>query len=140
MVLASADLSIVTAEKFANMADKVMEVAATAPSISAVDNTHTRCMDNMQSDIKQLRQEVSHLTELVSHSPDPEPTNAACPVHTVHQPPDAIQHQHRSHSAGTTKSLERLPKSARSHATGAHRPHVSGDKQCQPQLQSPPIL
>lgn len=66
MVLASANLSIVTAEKFSNMADEVMEVAATAPSISAVDNTHTRCMDNMQSDIKQLRQEVSHLTELVS--------------------------------------------------------------------------
>ena len=54
MVLASAD-SATELDKLADLADKVMEVAT--PTIAATS-------DN--SEVKQLRQEVAHLTELVA--------------------------------------------------------------------------
>lgn len=60
MVLASAD-STTTLDKLADMADKVMEVAAT-PSVSAV----TTPANAPDPEVKQLREEVSRLADLVA--------------------------------------------------------------------------
>ena len=60
MVLASADPST-TIDKLAEMADKVMEVAApTAPNVSAVSHVTAD-----HPELKQLREDVARLTELV---------------------------------------------------------------------------
>ena len=58
MVLASADTST-DISKLADMADKVMEVAA--PTVSAITNTRTDT-----ADVKQLREEVARLADLVA--------------------------------------------------------------------------
>ena len=58
MVLASADTST-DISKLADMADKVMEVAA--PTVSAITNTRTDT-----TDVKQLREEVARLADLVA--------------------------------------------------------------------------
>ena len=61
MVLASADSSM-DLDKLADMADKVMEVAA--PTVAAVSDTRSDCTDN--SEVKQLREEVARLADLVA--------------------------------------------------------------------------
>ncbi len=59
MVLASAD-STTTLDKLAEMADKVMEVVT--PVVAAVGHAHTES----SVEVKQLRKEVAHLTNLVT--------------------------------------------------------------------------
>ena len=61
MVLASADSSM-DLDKHANMAPKVTEVA-TLP-VTAVSNTRFDCTDN--SEVKQLREVVAHLADLIA--------------------------------------------------------------------------
>ena len=61
MVLASADSSM-DLDKLADMADKVMEVAA--PTVAAVSGAHSDYTDD--SEIKHLREEVARLADLVS--------------------------------------------------------------------------
>lgn len=61
IVLASAD-STTTLDKLADMADKVMEVAA-APNISAIGDTHPSHTD---PEVTKLREEVSRLADLVA--------------------------------------------------------------------------
>lgn len=62
MVLASAD-SKLTIEQLADMADKVLEVATPPSSIAAISRPQG---DDVQSDLKQLKQEVARLTNLVT--------------------------------------------------------------------------
>ena len=61
MVIASADTSM-NLDKLADMADKVMEVAA--PTISGISGTAPNPTDS--AEFKQLRDEVARLTDLVS--------------------------------------------------------------------------
>lgn len=61
MVLASTDPSM-SLDKLADMADKVMDVAA--PTVAAV--SHTPDTDSVHSDVKQLREEVARLADLVA--------------------------------------------------------------------------
>ena len=61
MVLASADPAT-TLDKLADMADKVMEVAA-VPNISAIGDTHHTHTD---PEVTKLREEVSRLADLVA--------------------------------------------------------------------------
>ena len=61
MVLASADSSM-DLDKLADMADKVMEVAT--PTVATVTTTHSNRADN--SEVKQLREEVARLADLVA--------------------------------------------------------------------------
>ena len=61
MVLASADSSM-DLDKHADMAPKVTEVA-TLP-VTAVSNTRSDCTDN--SEVKQLREVVAHLADLIA--------------------------------------------------------------------------
>ena len=95
MVLASADDSM-DLRKLADMADKVMEVAT--PTVAAVSAARP---DHIDSEIKQLREEVARLTDLVSSlttpsrrrslsrprrpnspaSPNPPPANSLCWYH-----------------------------------------------------------
>ncbi len=60
MVLASAD-STITLDKLAEMADKIMEVAT--PVVAAVGHAYTT---ESSVEVKQLRKEVAHLTDLVT--------------------------------------------------------------------------
>ena len=134
MVLASADPST-TIDKLAEMADKVMEVAApTAPNVSAVSHVTA---DHLE--LKQLREDVARLTELVQTlSIWSRPTAPAAFLVLV----TALQHQHLNtmtlSCAGITPNLEKLRRSVRNRAVGeTPRPHTSGDKCCRPQSQLP---
>ena len=67
MILASADAATVDVDKLADMADKIIDVAGgRAPSISAIHSNRSGYSEEVQADIKELRLEVSRLTELVS--------------------------------------------------------------------------
>eukprot|EP00731_Ephydatia_muelleri_P009751 Em0005g337a len=104
MVLASTD-STMEIYKLADMADKVIEVSA--PSVSAINSSaHS-------SDVKELRDEVPHLTDLVA-------SLTTGPYHS------------RRRSSGTR------PRTAKTLALGkTPQPDANGDKLPRPLIQSP---
>ena len=107
MVLASADPST-TLENLADMADKIMEVST--PSVAAMS---TASVDN--SEVKQLRDEVSRLADLLAslsrahHSRRRTPSRTCPPANTPppSQPPqDALCWYHAKFGANAQKCRE----------------------------------
>ena len=132
MVLASADDTTDLA-KLADMADKVIEVAA--PSVSAIAHTSS------DTEVEKLQAEVTRLADLVTSS-----LNTAFKEAAVNRgdaaptapPPLTLCNNHRTVSAGTTRNLVKLPRSARSPAAGeTPRPDTRGDRCHRPNFKSP---
>ena len=133
IVLASADPST-TIDKLAEMANKVMEVAAPiTPNVSAVSHVTAD-----HPELKQLREDVARLTELIQTlSIRSRPHRPAALLVLV----TALQHQHLNtmilSCAGIMPNLEKLRRSVRNCAVGeTSRLHTSGNKCCQPQSQT----
>ncbi len=135
MVLASAD-STTTLDKLAEMADKVMEVAT--PVVAAVGHAHTES----SVEVKQLRKEVAHLTDLVtalttSNTPSARHSRSNFVVVPHPRTPFSLL----TLSVGIMPSLGKQLRSARNHATGeTPRPDPSGDGGSRPYSHQSPIL
>ena len=99
-------------DELADIADKVMEVAT--PTVAVVSDTHFDCTDN--SEVKQLREEVARLTDLI----------VAVFSNPTVLPVQPLQTHPRTRSAGTTLNLKRQPRSARTLVAGeTPRPDTS---------------
>ena len=111
--------------KLADMADKVIEVSTTTVASISVPESQQQTSN---SEIKQLREDITRLTELVtSLKVHPRQRSRSTSCHTSSPPLSINNLCPQIPFAGTIPNLERQLRNARSHAA-TPRPDISSNK------------